>query len=639
MPYTEVAKYYSPTGDVITVIILLVFAVMINASLFVSMDKNFKLFKRAMVTIFMACFFNMSFYRLTMLDREYIVAIYATRALYNLSLLTTMYIFIMYLMNLAGLDQKSARTFTYIVRGSAVVLSVLLISTHLTHFGFYRDMSTGLWSRDGYANPFVIAYALSIIAMGYILIRYSERIILQVSIMMLTVVGLSLFTVILDNINVANEYLAFSYLLPLIGVIVMIHSKPYDLTTGAMSEEAFGDFVKRAYQEGKSLDYIAIQFMMSKGCVDIPTEVGKALYKFERACLKHGILFNLRPGLYVAVIDHSRRNAKDDAKLKEWLNNRLGDYYGEFRLDYKIQVYHEVNFIYELRQIVNYIDLRSAKMKTNNVFIATRKDVEELAVTKYIAGELRKMAAEGDLDNENVIVFCQPVKNIKTGKFDSAEALARLTLPETGFLSPDKFIPLAERINVIHSLTKIILNKTCKKIRQFMDEGYDFERISVNVSISEFKINTFFDDVKNIIDSNNVPYDKIAIELTESTHDDDYDFILDTVKRFGKLGIRIYLDDFGTGYSNFDRILRLGVDVIKFDRTLLLMSDNDASIKFTLRHFSSAFRDLKYKILFEGVETDEQEAVCFGCGADYLQGFKFSRPVPIDEFRNYMTCA
>ncbi|MCR5743901.1 MAG: EAL domain-containing protein [Lachnospiraceae bacterium] len=637
MPYTDVAIHYSPTGDIITMLVLLVFAVMIYESLFVSMDENFKLFKQAMVSIFMACIFNIAFFYLTKLDREHIFALYATRACYNLALVTTMYIFIMYLLNLVGIDDKSTRNFKLIVRVAAVLLSILLVATHFTHFGFYRDMSTGLWSRSGYLNAFVIAYALSVFGMGYILIRYSERMILQVSIMMLTCVGLSLITVIIDNIDVANEYLAFSYLLPMIGVIVMIHSRPYNLTTGAMSEEAFGDFSAQAYKNGTVIDYYSIEFMISTGNHDIPMEVGRALYKFERACLKHGVLFNLRPRLYVAAVYHDKMTEADTQKIDHWIKVILKEYYNKFKIDYKIQIYRGVDYIYELRQIINYLDLRAARMKCNEIFLATPEDVKELARTKYIAGELKKLAAEENLDNEHVLVYCQPVKNVKSGRFDSAEALARMTLPETALISPDKFIPVAERINVIHSLTKIILNKTCKEIRKLMDEGYEFDRVSVNVSVSEFKIDTFLSDITGIIEKNNVPYDKIALEITESTNDADYDFILEVVGKLRKLGVRIYLDDFGTGYSNFDRILSLGIDVVKFDRSLLLAWDKDRAVKVTLRHFSAAFRDLNYKLLFEGIETDEHEGLCFSCGADYLQGYRFSKPVPIEEYRNYLT--
>ena len=129
----------------------------------------------------------------------------------------------------------------------------------------------------------------------------------------------------------------------------------------------------------------------------------------------------------------------------------------------------------------------------------------------------------------------------------------------------------------------------------------------------------------------------MGIELTESGY-------LDTNTHFQKLwdglkknGVLVILDDFGTGYSNFDRILSLKLDVVKFDRSLLLMADQDANSRFMLDYFSTAFERLGYKVLYEGVETDAQEELCIISHADYLQGYKFSKPIPIEELPRFLT--
>lgn len=127
------------------------------------------------------------------------------------------------------------------------------------------------------------------------------------------------------------------------------------------------------------------------------------------------------------------------------------------------------------------------------------------------------------------------------------------------------------------------------------------------------------------------------MELTESRNDTEYELVLDRVMQFKSLGVCTYLDDFGTGYSNFDRILSLKLDVVKFDRILLLMANKDENSQFILNYFSTAFKKLGYKVLYEGVETDEQETICVNSHADYLQGFKFSKPIPIEELKNFLS--
>ena len=152
----------------------------------------------------------------------------------------------------------------------------------------------------------------------------------------------------------------------------------------------------------------------------------------------------------------------------------------------------------------------------------------------------------------------------------------RLELPETGMVYPDQFIPMAERHDYIHTLSKIILNKTCRQIKRLEQEGYQIDRVSVNFSILEFRRKEFCKDVMDIIRQNEIPYEKVAIELTESWNETEFDNIKNTITSLQKLGIKFYLDDFGTGYSNFERIIGLPIDVIKFDRSLTILAGKNA---------------------------------------------------------------
>ena len=97
------------------------------------------------------------------------------------------------------------------------------------------------------------------------------------------------------------------------------------------------------------------------------------------------------------------------------------------------------------------------------------------------------------------------------------------------------------------------------------------------------------------------------------------------------------MDDFGTGYNNFDRMLSLHLDVLKFDRSLLLYALKEKKNNFILEHFAYMFKQLGYKVLFEGVETKEQEDFCKKSHADYIQGYLYSKPVPIEELKNFLS--
>ena len=207
--------------------------------------------------------------------------------------------------------------------------------------------------------------------------------------------------------------------------------------------------------------------------------------------------------------------------------------------------------------------------------------------------------------------------------------------PPGFFQLPDQF-PLAESHGYIHVLTEIILHKTCKEIGRLTEEGYQIARISVNVSVLELKDDDFCGDINHIIQSNSIDGGKIAIELTESGSEADFILMKEKIEQLRGQGIQFYLDDFGTGYSNMERIMELPFDIIKFDRSLVIASGVGERSERIVENLAHMFRDMEYSVLYEGVEDEGDEARCRGMSASYLQGYKYSRPVPIERLRNFL---
>ena len=251
--------------------------------------------------------------------------------------------------------------------------------------------------------------------------------------------------------------------------------------------------------------------------------------------------------------------------------------------------------------------------------------------------QLEDIFDKKDLNDPRVIPFSQPVYNVTTKSYDTAEALMRLNLPKKGMIYPDFFIPLAEEYNYIHQLSLIILNKTCKLIKRFTDEGKKLTRISVNFSMQELRDDNFAKDIIEIIEMNNIPYHMIAIELTESQNDEDFELVKSRIDELRKYGIKFYLDDFGTGYSNFDRIMELPFDIIKFDRSLVIESAKDKSSEYMVETFAGMFKNLKYRVLYEGIEDTSDEDRCINMHAEFLQGYKYSRPINMKELDGFLS--
>ena len=151
------------------------------------------------------------------------------------------------------------------------------------------------------------------------------------------------------------------------------------------------------------------------------------------------------------------------------------------------------------------------------------------------------------------------------------------------------------------------------------------------------KVLTAKTNVSEILKENNISGDKVAIELTESQNEEDYMYMKERIESLHQEGIKFYLDDFGTGYSNMERILELPFDVIKFDRSMVIASGQDERSGRIVENLAKLFNDFNYFVLYEGIEDSVDETRCVSMSASYLQGYKYSKPVPINELESFFT--
>ncbi len=236
--------------------------------------------------------------------------------------------------------------------------------------------------------------------------------------------------------------------------------------------------------------------------------------------------------------------------------------------------------------------------------------------------------------NDEFVMFLQPKYSISGNNIIGAEALARWIHPEKGMISPADFIPVFEQNGFIIKLDKIIWEKACKKIREWIDNGFDPVPISVNVSreyLSTTDVAQIFED---LVDKYDIPSHLLEIEITESV---DNENIQEVVKRFKSMGFTMLMDDFGSGYSSLNVLKSTQFDVLKIDRGFFsefMESDRGRKI---ISHTISMSQDIGLDIVAEGVETTEQASFLSECGCDTAQGFLYSRPVPVEDFERMIT--
>ena len=623
---------YSPVGDFLLVIQCLLALLLIRQT-FVKKSQTFRIFKFCFGLLFIAAVSNIAFYYTDLFSRQNSL-LWILRAVYHISLLSLFCLYISYLKILIVFPEKTARKLSALSLGILLVFGTADILAPLTGWGFQQD-HYGTWYEKMLLTPFMTGYLLYLAFILFLLIRYKRRLPTELFHMLLFTEAVCAGIVVLETSMNTTSFLATTYFLPLLVVLYMLHANAYDPKTGALGSASLDEYLRQQKHTSQDTYYLCLRFDMDFEYV-VTEEMGKLFYDFWTDYFRKGMLFNPSTSFFVLAVDsHNIPDATERAV--SLIKKVFQQYYEEYKLPYKLVLFDHLDFCENLEQFYDVFNYFSEKVTQNSYRVFGEEDYQSYKEMYYIRTQLKDIADHGSLDDERVLVYCQPVRNVHTGTYDTAESLMRLRLPQTGLVFPDRFIPLAEKYGYIHRLSMIILNKTCRQIRKIREEGYQISRVSVNLSVEELGEKDFMEEFKSIVQATGIDFHTIAVEFTETQNDTEYELVQECVNEFKKLGVCTYLDDFGTGYSNFDRILSLKLDVVKFDRSLLLMADQDANSRFLVSYFSAAFERLGYKVLYEGVETEEQEALCIASHADYLQGYKFSKPIPMEELPRFLT--
>lgn len=293
---------------------------------------------------------------------------------------------------------------------------------------------------------------------------------------------------------------------------------------------------------------------------------------------------------------------------------------------------HQADNAEQLIELLEYSALLARKCKTSNVFYCDDAALKRINRKKEITEILKR---ELNSEENNFEIFFQPIYEVSSGKFRTAEALVRLNKTEIGPIYPDEFIPVAEDMGLIVRLGDIVLEKSCRFIAQLMEEKVDFEAISVNFSVHQIMRNDIVEKVINTVRKYNIPPEKLRIEITESVVIDNFSHVKNMMHELGDIGIKFYMDDFGTGYSNLSNMLELPFEYLKIDKSLVYSAEKSEKAYFILTFISQAFIKQNVNILTEGVETEKQEKIVEKIGASYIQGFRFARPVNGDTAKEY----
>ena len=391
----------------------------------------------------------------------------------------------------------------------------------------------------------------------------------------------------------------------------------------------------RKYICKKKRKYAIVQFRLEKYrnfCIAYGLKEGENLleeinYTIEKLLDKKEVISHVEKSDFALLLQYDEKNG---------LENRLHSIMTLLRLKHKEQHLTfsagvcpiNMNFT-EIAVMLSYAGLAVPKQaKILDEIVWFNDNMKEAQIWERQVEDDMKRA----LLNHEFKVYLQPKYSTSEEVLSAAEALVRWQHPTLGFISPGRFIPIFERNGFILQLDDYMLTEVAKIQANWISQGKKLVPISVNVSRAHFAEDNLAEHICSVVDGYNVPHQFIELELTESAFFDDKEVLLNTIKKLKSYGFKVSMDDFGAGYSSLNSLKELPLDIIKLDGEFFRAVEDKDRSKMIVAQTIHLAKKLGMQIVAEGIETRPQVDFLAKMGCDLIQGFYFSKPLPLEEF-------
>ena len=455
------------------------------------------------------------------------------------------------------------------------------------------------------------------------------------------VVPALVITLVLQIIENRAIFSGVTYVIPFMACYLLFHSNPYDEFTGCQNTSAMESKFITNSRRGRIFYMAFIEFSQLLGTAStveyetVTLELARACRKIERISRKIN-MYRVNFGTFIVIMEVRERS--DAENYSEKMKVILDDFYNRCHIHYFLGVGGDSNRFASLGNKWTQFFIRFLREKYavdgQNVYcFAKGDDFREYDEIYSVEQTLADIRSKMDPNDERILCYAQPIYSVEKDSFRSAEALMRLCI-DGKMIPPDEFIRIAEQTNCIHSLTVIMMHKVCRAVEELSGE-YDFDALTINCSTADFVDRQFYKEIMDIIHSYKIDHKKIRLELTESMMAESYEAVKHNMKMLNMEGIQLYMDDFGTGYSNLERVLDVPVQTIKFDKSLLYKSIQDQRVGDIISYMIDIFKKNGFITLVEGVEDESQKNYSINRGFDYIQGYHYAKPMPIENLTKY----
>ncbi len=286
-----------------------------------------------------------------------------------------------------------------------------------------------------------------------------------------------------------------------------------------------------------------------------------------------------------------------------------------------------------INDIFNYLEYLAIMPALKDGKVYEGKHLDVAYMKRY--DEIEK-AIDRALQQTNFEVHYQPIYSQKEKRIVAAEALLRMHDDEMGYVSPEEFIPIAEKNGKIVTIGHVVLESVCQFLQQTNIEDYGIHYIEVNLSTVECMQESLPEEIEEIMKRYDIDPSQINLEITETALAQKQEILAENMDKINEMGVTFSLDDYGTGYSTMTYMMTLPFKIVKIDKSILWSSFENERAMIGLRASIQMIREMNMEIVVEGVESEGMAKRLESLGCDYQQGFYYSKPLPVEEFLEFL---
>lgn len=558
---------------------------------------------------------------------------------------TTMPLYYYYLIIMTDTRHKLMnKKFRYLVMAAPLAVAAVAAANPFTDCLFYFD-ENNRYCR-GFLMPVLYLTAFFYMVLCVMHIYYNRRLLTTRKI--IGVVGIFPFTLLAIIVqfiypNVLIEMFMIASLLLLTGFIVHCPESRLDMVTGMNNHMAYLDDIKRDFLNGKKEKVIFFDIVNNETLNSVlgfeTTKVllkktANTIFNLSREYHSHVNIYYLDSGRFRIIL--FRDTMENIDAFAETLRINFEEPVVINDVDVKLNVRICVAKIPE--DVSNYKEILnlSNEIRETEDFSGKVLYAENIISRKFykVGSELNSII-ENALINNGFEVYYQPIYSVEKKRFVSAEALLRLTDEKYGFIPPDIFIPAAEKNGYINRIGDMVCEKVCEFIASEKFRQTGLEYVEINLSAVQCMQDDLADKIISVMEKYAVRPEQINLEITETAASFSQNIMLTNMNKLIEMGISFSLDDYGTGYSNIKRVSSLPVKIVKLDKTFV-NDEGNAKMWIVLKNTIKMLKDLSMEIVVEGVETQQMLNQFAELNCEFIQGYYFSKPVPEDEFVNYV---